>query len=465
MGAVKVSDVMSFFPGMSAVNDSKAGAIQGADDFAKAISDAAAKTAPPAGVNDADTVRQAPKSTRLMQKTDNNDTGRILKDDAGKDQRTDTYKSDSVDREEIGAGIDEKLGKVKDAVKDELGVTDEELEEAMAMLGMAPVDLLNPDNLKGLMLELSGETDPLALITNGDLLDSIHDVTALVSEILTELQEEFGIAADDIADVLGMTALDENIPDEAAFIEDEDADQDDADGVRIEITHKDEDGTANDGIGERTTAESVSLDRKAARIMNDRNQEEGTQNAMTGQNFNVDAPDADGIVQAVPEQAPSYVDAEDILSQVTDRIKVDISEDQTSMELQLHPASLGTVNLQVNSNGGVVTAHLLVQNEAVKTVLEGQLIQLLQTFEEQGQKVEAIEVSVAGYDLDRSLNQDNDTGSNERQERKADGVGRTSRRRLNLNELDEEDLEDMTEEEQLAAEMMTANGGSVDYMV
>ena len=78
-------------------------------------------------------------------------------------------------------------------------------------------------------------------------------------------------------------------------------------------------------------------------------------------------------------------------------------------------------------------------------------------------RVEAIEVSVAGYDLDRSLNQGSDTGSNERKDRSTEGVSRTSRRSINLNELDEEDFEELTEEEQLEAEIMTANGTSVDF--
>ncbi|MBR4718969.1 MAG: flagellar hook-length control protein FliK, partial [Lachnospiraceae bacterium] len=217
-------------------------------------------------------------------------------------------------------------------------------------------------------------------------------------------------------------------------------------------------------IMEGSTAEALSLDRKAAQVLNDRKQEDSMQNAMTGQNFAQAVAENGEAVQNAAEFTPSYVDNEDIFRQVTDSIKVNITEDATSMELQLHPASLGTVNLQIASNGGVVTAHLLVQNEAVKNVLEGQLVQLLQTFEEQGQKVEAIEVSVAGYDLDRSLNQNDSSGANDRQERRTEGVGRTARRRLNLNELEEEDYEELTEEEQLAAEMMSVNGGSVDYL-
>ena len=91
------------------------------------------------------------------------------------------------------------------------------------------------------------------------------------------------------------------------------------------------------------------------------------------------------------------------------------------------------------------------------------MIQLLETFKEQGQQVEAIEVAVAGYDLDRSLNGNSEGGSGERKEGGPQGVKPASRRRLNLNELDGEDLEELTEEEQLAAEMMAANGTSVDY--
>ena len=121
-------------------------------------------------------------------------------------------------------------------------------------------------------------------------------------------------------------------------------------------------------------------------------------------------------------------------------------------------------NLQIASNNGVITANLQVQNETVKSALEAQLVQLLETFEEQGQKVEAIEVTVAGYDLDRSLDQGSGSQDGERKESDTPSVGRTTRRRINLNDLNEEDIEELTEEEQLAAEMMAMNGGNVDYM-
>lgn len=155
--------------------------------------------------------------------------------------------------------------------------------------------------------------------------------------------------------------------------------------------------------------------------------------------------------------------ADSIMSQVTESIRVNYSPDTTSMELQLHPASLGTVNMQIASNNGVVTAHILVQSEAVKAALESQLITLQQTFTEQGQRVEAVEVSVANYDLNRGTGSDAGSDNGEQTSSRAGRVG--TRRRINLNDLDEEDIDGLSEEEKLSADMMARSGNSVDYTV
>ena len=153
--------------------------------------------------------------------------------------------------------------------------------------------------------------------------------------------------------------------------------------------------------------------------------------------------------------------AESIMSQVTESIRVNYTADTTSMEMQLHPASLGTVNMQIVSNNGVITANILVQSEAVKAALESQLITLQQTFDEQGQKVEAVEVSVANYDLNKGTGSEAGSESGENNSGRTGRVG--TRRRINLNELDEEDLEELSEEDQISADMMARSGNSVDY--
>ena len=165
----------------------------------------------------------------------------------------------------------------------------------------------------------------------------------------------------------------------------------------------------------------------------------------------------------VVETVTTYTneDANSIMSQVTQSIRVNYTADTTSLEMQLHPASLGTVNMNIASTNGVVTAHIIVQNEAVRAALESQLITLQQTFEEQGQKIEAVEVSVANYDLNRGTGSDTGSDSQGSNSNRAGRVG--TRRRINLNDLDEDSLEELSDDEKITADMMARSGNSVDY--
>jgi flagellar hook-length control protein FliK len=167
---------------------------------------------------------------------------------------------------------------------------------------------------------------------------------------------------------------------------------------------------------------------------------------------------AGDVVQTV-RTFSTYTDGQEIVRQVTDFIRVNISPEETSMELQLHPASLGAIHMHIESQNGVITAQMLVQNESVKAALESQLMQLQETFAEQGTKVEAVEVAVASYDLDRGPFQDRD----DRQDRQNADEQRGRRRvNLNLNDLNADDLE-LSEEDQLAKDVMEMNGTSVDF--
>ncbi len=465
MGTAPIKDVMLSFPAAGGINapgktDDKGGM------FSEVLSGAVAKTGQTAAnTTDASEVKQSTGNTVGVKKAQTAET-RGIKNDSDEKGSSDAVgtRQTTGGTEKVGKALEDKTGKVMEAVKEELGVSDEELEEAMAAMGFTPLDLLDTGNIKDLMIELAGEEDALALVTNGDLLESINNVTDIALNALTELNEEFGITPEEINGII--EAVKENT--EAArpdiYVpaeEDSDDDVSEVNDIKVEVRR--EEPVKNPVIRE-TSTENVTMQRKVSQMMDDRKQDSQMQDAMPGQSFveNLQG-DQTAAVAAAAEGPEPYVDARSIMDQVTDQIKVNITEETTEMELRLHPASLGTVNLQVASNGGVVTANILVQNEAVKAVLEGQLTQLLQTFEEQGQKVEAIEVAVAGYDLDRSLNQNNDRGSEGGQERRSEGIARTARRRLNLNELTEEDLEELTEEEQLAAEMMEANGTSVDY--
>ena len=74
-------------------------------------------------------------------------------------------------------------------------------------------------------------------------------------------------------------------------------------------------------------------------------------------------------------------------------------------------------------------------------------------------KVDAVEVTIASHEFERNLQQDSG-GREAEKEKKAGGV---SRKKLNLNLLEEEGEEELSEEEALAKDIMIQNGNSVDY--
>ena len=131
-------------------------------------------------------------------------------------------------------------------------------------------------------------------------------------------------------------------------------------------------------------------------------------------------------------------------------------EDFESLEMQLKPESLGTLQIRVTAKNGNLTASFLAQNEAVKAALEAQVTTLKEQLEQQGVKVEAVEVTVETHKFESAMQQNNQSNEQSFSNAKHSGT-----RSINLNEdLDEEGL---TEEEQLAVEMMQANGNTVDY--
>lgn len=175
-------------------------------------------------------------------------------------------------------------------------------------------------------------------------------------------------------------------------------------------------------------------------------------------------------IKATAQQEPvsySDVDTQSIMKQIADYVKVQKNQDMTEMELQLHPASLGTIKISLTTRGGNVTAQFTAQNETVKQALEAQVTQLRTNLEEQGVKIDAIEVSVASHEMERNLDQ-NGQSNQEQQNKEADEkINKLRRKNINLRAWangDENPDEIVDEDMKLTVEMMTMYGNSMDLL-
>lgn len=154
------------------------------------------------------------------------------------------------------------------------------------------------------------------------------------------------------------------------------------------------------------------------------------------------------------------VDAEGIMRQIVNHVKVGVSSEVTTMELQLQPENLGKLDLQVALKDGELVAEFKTENEAVKNVIEGQLIHLKETLEQQGLKVSSVEVSVEQQSLQQNMEQ-NQGDQGAYQEARKQNI-----RKINLQgirSLEEVEFEDLGEDELMTAKLMLQNGNTVDF--
>ena len=409
--------------------------------------------------------------------------------------------TESLDEEKIkdlAEEISEITNQIVDKIKSEFEVTDEEIEEAMEVLGLTIADLTKPAELRNLLMELTGTSDSIELLTNVELYDSVKEVTDFASNLFTEVAKDFSLSTEQLTEMINTESFEEALNEVDVSVTSNEAETEADAEVVSEVTvdkttdaalafENSDKANANETkpveSNNSNESEEVPIDteKKApdkiekpesftqSNLMNDEAMNERSENRKS---FNFDSSKNQEFTfnqtQAVTNQTVNTVgdivetvtsyttgaDTDSIMRQVTDYVKVHISEDVTKMEIELHPASLGTVNMQINSQNGQITAHLTVQNELVKSVLETQMIKLQETFDEQGTKVSTIEVTVAEY----SLNSQSDNNYSE--ERNGRSYG-SKKKGINLNEIGS--LDELDEEEQLEAKVMEMNGSSVNY--
>ena len=395
-----------------------------------------------------------------------------------------------------GSQVSEKLESfeesVRDVIKDELQVTDEQITEAMETLGLTVADLMNPQQLAALAAELTGTEDMSALLCNEAFMNVMQSVGTLTEDLLQEL----GVTAEELTQLLedaGQADMNADLM-QTVQTDVKDAQKvyaDTADGIRDtaeqpqmaaqaaetetrteeakDITPEETDAqakTANAGAEEETAADAAAgSDKEQAQTGSNSNS--GQQNFASQAHAGVDVHTGPTLTETVAMQGANsageyaaQVDIADVVRQIVTYTRVNYTANQeTTMEMQLNPEHLGKIYLEITSKDGTVSAHLTAQNEVVKEALESRIADLKQNMNQAGVKVDAVEVTVGGHEFEKNLEQNAKQEEQQAEEREK---AANATRHINLNELD--GLSGlMTEEETLVAKMMAEQGNSVDF--
>lgn len=399
-----------------------------------------------------DTLRSM-KNDGVSEKTE---TGRVEKsgqDNPKVDQMTSANtknpvkKEDELTDEQIAAISDEIIGQIKQVIMTELNVSEEQLNNAMEVLGMTEENLLNPMELPLLLMKLEGVENQGDMLTNQDfakdlrsimqaLEDIKENVNAQVEELDTKLYEE------------NVETVDESLMD-ANEDQSVKAENDISDDATSEVPKMEEANRSDDAqmTGNESNADDNDglLQRKEVadtEIHDDLNLDK---QLLTPQDF------AARLTEDLTQKVGG-TKANDIVRQVIEQAQVQIKQNVTSMEMQLYPEHLGKVLIQVSTHDGHVTAQITAESEAAKTAMETQLTLLKDNLNNQGLKIEHIEVTIASHAFEQNMQGERGNDEQAAQSRK-------SRRNIG-NIYGETDDEMLAEEQQ---KIMEITGSTVSY--
>jgi hypothetical protein len=102
-------------------------------------------------------------------------------------------------------------------------------------------------------------------------------------------------------------------------------------------------------------------------------------------------PKAAAVAHATQSAAPRQAD---LMQQLTDRIQSQIQSGGTEIRIQLKPEMLGRIEIRAENGAAGVTARIATESSEVRQYLEGNLHILQQNLQDQGMRVDRIEVVV-----------------------------------------------------------------------
>ncbi|MBQ1916916.1 MAG: flagellar hook-length control protein FliK [Lachnospiraceae bacterium] len=426
-----------------------------------------------------------------------------------KDKNTKTAgpetEDDEVERHEAANDL---ISDILKTLSEDLGVSENDITDAMNTLGLSFSDLSIPSNAAELFTTLTG-TDQSSLLTSNQFMTMLDDLQELfsgvddsimdqltpvtedeaddLSELLDNAQDTAGNDTSDQVEVNVVSVTTETTEDTVSVttvasdaVSSDDSVQTAANASDQQVRSDDtaSDQTVNGTIINQTAQDTVDMGTQTSGQGSDLL---GGGEKNTSEQVNVNALAAEGTAGAAETEVPDFVstiqkytdiNTDNLISQIVDKARQTLSSRVSSLEMELHPQSLGKIFLQVTEKSGDVTAHLYAQNEAVKHALENRLQDLQENLNRQGVRVNEVTISVEPHAFEENLekNMANQFGQTPDGKPQTESFGddKSSQSRSSRSSIDLRDgvpADDLTQGEALEAQIMQDNGNTVSYRI
>lgn len=391
-----------------------------------------------------------------------------------------TASKNSHTESEVKKITDDISSQIVEKVTDDLDISEDELNNAMQLLGLTAMDLLNPANLSALYCEVTGNaSDPQALVLNADFTALFNDVSQIASENDAQLDLLSQLTASDDGEILDADivssadttekTVDSSYDDTAASGQNINDTADEAvkvyDGGTQDSSYQNPDeGTSSGETGngitsdEKTQSKSLadsSFDDSGERVLH---HDDGTHSdnsmlhASVSEQLNTDTS-----FEMSQSQSRLRVDTTDIIRQIVDSMSISNTTEESAINLQLTPESLGRMYINVSQKNSEISARIAVSNEAVKEALQTQMVNLKEALNNSGIRVNEVEITVASHEFERNLEQG--AANDSRQQESTNSYNGSN---SSDSGIDSDMMQDRVEE-RLVTQIMRDNGNSVDF--
>ncbi|MBE5929604.1 MAG: hypothetical protein E7268_00910 [Lachnospiraceae bacterium] len=337
---------------------------------------------------------------------------------------TQTEESADVSVEEAEA-VSVLMVRVQQIICETLGITEEQLAASMEELGLDVADLTDRDSLQQLFLHVN-ESEPTEFLTNEELFLEFNELVQTVEQSV----ETAGFTTEQVRDVLKAAEPEAELKIDTDNPELVTEHPKDVKELKAETEVDESEQTLTEAAETKVTDTSSATKTETG---NDQTERHTAQAKKDGDTITVstetDADVRQVFIDALANHAVSQTGEADlaaaaqvreIANQIMEQIKITIRPEQTNMELQLNPEHLGRVNLTITEKEGMMTAQFTTQTEVAKEAIESQMTALRESLQNQGIKVEAIEVTVSEFGFERDR-QSEEHGNGEPEKRRKSG--------------------------------------------
>ena len=388
-----------------------------------------AKTSVKATENFDDTLKGVSENTKKPQmesekaevnKPEDKGEGKVNKFEASK-KREQIKKQEEPTDEQMVAAMEEAVSQIKEFIQEKFGVTEEELNSIMSALEITDDKLLDVNVLTQLVMKLDKIENPSDMLTNPDFNEDLKELLSQVEQIKTDALE------------FKQSVGDQPKLEEESFIT-QNLENVETDNVEDDVLAEDEDVSIDETKVqiETLTTEEIVTEEATNNSANNQmeSKEQSSEKAETEETLNVNVVRPEDFAVRLTEDLSAKVgerQAITIVRQVVEQVSVQTKQGMTTMELQLYPAHLGRVVVQLVSKDGNVTAQITAETEAAKNALEGQLTLLKENLVNQGVRIENVEVTIASHAFEQNMQGerqgDEQSGSKNRGRRAAQILG------------------------------------------